>query len=282
METCISATTIPSGAVGVGIDGSPGSDRAMAWALDQAVRDGRPLTLAHGLDERWGGMDPAHVERLTAADDVLRADAAAVINQARRHVVELAPGLTVHVAISTASPPDALVELSEHAALVVVGSRGRGPVRRWLLGSVGIDVSRRAACPVVVVHRGDPEILRQGVLVSSDGSGRSIAALELAYRQASLHQLPLRILDCSEPGRTTPNGEVVRLAVTEAMSTLAAKFSDVRTTTEVAPGPADMLLVERSPWMDLIVVPGGSIADSVLDHANCPIAIVPVRSDEDR
>jgi hypothetical protein len=72
------------------------------------------------------------------------------------------------------------------------------------------------------------------------------------------------------------------LAVTEAMSTLAAKFSDVRTTTEVAPGPADMLLVERSPWMDLIVVPGGSIADSVLDHASCPIAIVPVRSDEDR
>ena len=56
---------------------------------------------------------------------------------------------------------DAVGELAEASAeldLLVLGSRGYGPVRRVLFGSVSRALARYAACPVVVVPRGaDPQ-----------------------------------------------------------------------------------------------------------------------------
>ena len=51
-------------------------------------------------------------------------------------------------------PVDELVARSEDADLVIVGSRGYGPLRSVLLGSVSAKLVRRAACPVMVVPRG--------------------------------------------------------------------------------------------------------------------------------
>ena len=47
--------------------------------------------------------------------------------------------------------------------MLVIGSRGYGPVRRVLLGGVARKLIRRAACPLVVVPRG-----------STYGAGRAI------------------------------------------------------------------------------------------------------------
>ena len=47
-----------------------------------------------------------------------------------------------------------LVALSQRVDLVVVGSRGWGPVRRILLGSTSARLVREAACPVLVLPRG--------------------------------------------------------------------------------------------------------------------------------
>jgi nucleotide-binding universal stress UspA family protein len=49
---------------------------------------------------------------------------------------------------------ESLVTLSQRVDLVVVGSRGWGPVRRILLGSTSARLVREAACPVLVVPRG--------------------------------------------------------------------------------------------------------------------------------
>jgi nucleotide-binding universal stress UspA family protein len=55
--------------------------------------------------------------------------------------------------IAVGSPLVELVELSGSVDLLVVGSRGFGPVRRLLLGSTSDRLVREAACPVLAVPR---------------------------------------------------------------------------------------------------------------------------------
>ena len=52
------------------------------------------------------------------------------------------------------TPTEELVGLSQHVDMLFVGSRAWGPVRRILLGSTAAGLSRRSACPLIVVPRG--------------------------------------------------------------------------------------------------------------------------------
>ena len=54
------------------------------------------------------------------------------------------------------SPAEELVAIvaEERAALLVIGSRGYGPVRRVILGTETGNVLRAATCPVLVVPGG--------------------------------------------------------------------------------------------------------------------------------
>jgi nucleotide-binding universal stress UspA family protein len=282
MET----TGVPSGAIVVGLDGSPPADRALDWAIDQAVCEGRPLTLAHGVElagSAW--IDPAGPDH-RAVLDVVDDDAAVLLERAHRRVAERAPELPVHRVVRQADAGALLAELSERAAIVVVGSRGRGPVRSLLLGSVGLTVVRHASCPVVVVRPGNPGIVRNGVLVGADGSQGSLPTVELGYRQAALHRLPLTIMHCFRDARSGER-EAVRLELAESVSGLAEKFPEVSARYELACGRADVLLARASARMNLVVLGAhhgaamseilpGSVATSVLEHATCPVAILPV------
>ena len=84
------------------------------------------------------------------ADDA-RLRAAWLVTEA---LVASRPGLDVHLELVDDDPAEALVELADGAALLVVGSRGLGAFRGMLLGSVSHDVVRTATCPVLVVHDG--------------------------------------------------------------------------------------------------------------------------------
>ncbi|MBB3041870.1 universal stress protein [Nocardioides sp. LMS-CY] len=279
-------TLIPPGTVVVGIDGSPSSDRALDWAIDQAVRERRQLTLAHGIDpagvawtDPMGGSHRAVVDAM--ADDGRR-----LLADARAYVEIRQPDLGVNQTAWMADPRVTLLKLAEKASVLVVGSRGRGPVASLLLGSVGLAVVRHATCPVVVVRPGNPGRVRNGVVVGVDGGPSSRATVEFAYRQASLRQLPLTILHGIEevwPPNATDDD--LRISVTEPLTGLAEKYPDVTTRLELVREDAAGALVEQSRRMDLVVLGAhhggrlstlltGSVALSVVEHAECPVAIV--------
>lgn len=85
-------------------------------------------------------------------------------------------------------PVDAILDLCErlHPDLVVLGSRGMGPVRRVLVGSVSEGVVHHARCPVLVVRGGDGAWPPARILVGDDGSEDAWRAANLA---ASLGKL---------------------------------------------------------------------------------------------
>ena len=294
-------TTIPAGTVTVGLDGSLSAGRALGWAIDQAVLEHRPLTLVHAIaPEGAVWLDPEGRDHRIGVEST-RTEGDELIRLAREEVARRAPGLEVHEVLRVADPRDLLLEHSGRAAMVVLGSRGRGPVRSLLLGSVGVAVTRHARCPVVVHRPGNPGLVRHGIVVGVDGTPTSRAPLEFAYRQASLRDLPLTVMHCfwnpaatlagvSQELRRAEELEEQRLVLAEAVSGMAEKFPDVRVHAEVARGLADDLLVRTGERMNLVVVGAhhggaaaevifGSVAASVVEHANGPVAVVPVAGD---
>ena len=82
----------------------------------------------------------------------------------------------------------ACVDLSKEFQIVVVGSRGRGPLARSILGSVSSSLIRHSHCPVAVIDDEDPltpQPVRAPVLVGIDGSPVSELATTIAFDEAS-------------------------------------------------------------------------------------------------
>jgi nucleotide-binding universal stress UspA family protein len=167
----------------VGVDASPDSTAALAWAaaearLRQAVLQAvyafhtRELAAPeyvptdHGLagggvNPALGGYDAGAVAQpdFTATlqdratfEEAARSAAAELLDSALYELRDALAGVEVErLVIEDRHPAEALVEASSDADLLVVGSRGRGGFKQMLLGSVSHAVVLHARCPVVVV-----------------------------------------------------------------------------------------------------------------------------------
>ncbi|WP_249351966.1 universal stress protein [Nocardiopsis akebiae] len=144
------------GHVVAGVDGSPDSDAALRFALEEAARRGARLTVLHVRPSAEA------VGRLTL--DLVGPEAVMLHAERRMHrmVDEARDERTGDVAVRVLvlvrhdHPAHALVEAAGAADVVVVGSRGTGGFRGLLLGSVSQKVLHRSPVPVVVarVHPG--------------------------------------------------------------------------------------------------------------------------------
>ncbi|HEX4094231.1 MAG TPA: universal stress protein [Trebonia sp.] len=137
----------------VGIDGSDHSLRALEWAIGEAAVRQTPLTVVTVVQQPAPGYWGYHVPYLGDEDVVDQARKMARVETDRALDKAGAGSRPASVAVQavTGFPGEALLLAAEGADLLVVGSRGVGGFKRLLLGSVGVQVTHHAHCPVVVI-----------------------------------------------------------------------------------------------------------------------------------
>lgn len=140
----------------VGVDGSPNSQRALEWAMSEAAIRQAPLTVlaVHQAVISWATGDPVSYVGESPEVEQVQQTAAAMVEKVASHLGEARPA-SLTVRTINGFPAQQLIEASQDADLVVVGSRGHGGFARLMLGSVSTQVVHHATCPVVVVPQSD-------------------------------------------------------------------------------------------------------------------------------
>lgn len=173
----------------VGVDGSAASKYAVDWAArDAAMRNVR-LTLVHAVRPIGPTVPPLSAPAAFSRWQVEQGQKIleGAVEIACRSTPDGGPAQTETEMLFSPVVPT-LVDLSKEAQMVVVGSRGRGPIARSVLGSVSSSLIRHAHCPVAVIHDEDPLMPHPSeapVLVGIDGSAVSELAIEIAFQEAS-------------------------------------------------------------------------------------------------
>jgi nucleotide-binding universal stress UspA family protein len=124
---------------------SLGAAEELALALSARLRVMQVLEPLAGL--YGGGEMPVNVPEINAS---IFSDAERSLTE---RVARLSSKLEVEGTLHSGRPADLLIGLSETVDLLVIGSRGYGPLKAVLVGGVSGQVIRSAACPVVVVPR---------------------------------------------------------------------------------------------------------------------------------
>jgi nucleotide-binding universal stress UspA family protein len=136
----------------LGVDGSPESELATAIAFDEASRRKVGLVALHAwsdvgaFDSVGGDLHGARWPELKAIEDEALAERLAGWS-------ERYPDVSVRRIVVRGEPARQLVDQSESAQLVVVGSHGRGGFAGMLLGSVSTAVVLLARVPVIVARQ---------------------------------------------------------------------------------------------------------------------------------
>lgn len=281
----------------IGYDNSTASLAALQWAAAEADRLHARLRVVQvfeviiatrptpGKVVPLAGLRTARERGLSALADGIRA----------QH-----PGLVVETVLLNGPPAPALLRETERAAMVVLGSRGLGGWSALLVGSVAVQVSTHAHCPVVVVPPQLPPRVhdKPTVVVGVDGSKTSAKAIDFAFDQAeALGATLVAVHAWTKPALSGDGGESRRnfdeqealddgrLLVAESIAGALADHPDVRCETRLIDGHPAHGLVLASESAELVVVGSrggggfsglllGSVSQNVLHHAHCPVAIV--------
>lgn len=289
-------TTPWAGHVVAGVDGSSHGLGAVEWAADWAFVHGLPLGLIAAYGPHTMPPNPVDAEELQriwvqAADSDLAT--------ARARVEAAYPGLQVRSETMNRGAADALTEVSEDAALLVIGNRGLGAIKSVVLGSVAHDVATYAACPVVTVPHGVDRPGDRDIIVGTDGSEQSAAALEFALGFAA--RGPAKVvaiwawdLDPRHPAVITGAPAMPDLGgvhddllhtLEHRLASFRERFPQVTVEGRVIHGRASSVLVDAAAGAGLLVVGSrglggfkrlllGSTSQEVVRAAECAVAVV--------
>lgn len=274
----------------VGVDGSDQSTCALLWAAREAERRRAPLYVVTAYTVPVFAASSMDAGYATVSDDVIRESAQSVLHDSLSHLAGIS--VDVHPRIETGDAAGVLLDFSEEAELMVVGSRGRGGFVGRLLGSVSSALPAHAKCPTAVIpvcagaRLGHPELGRKSdrdrdrgrdrithpdesvepvVVVGVDGSEQARMASLAAAEEARSRGLALRVICSVAPFNGSlawVPAPVDREALHADLATqlaagrdwLKSHFPDVDIKVDLVDGPPAEVLIEASATSELLVV----------------------------
>ena len=270
-----------------GVDGSPTSEDALRWAAALARVLGAEVVAVHAV----GLIESAH-------DVAASAWSAPLLDSGVAHRIDIEDGDAVEVLLRAAE--------REHAALLVVGSRGTGTRPELAIGSTSLRLLQAGRIPALVVPdgTGGPDdrgrIRLHHVLVGVDGSGPALAALAVAADLVDSLGGSLSVVeafDYDPPFPLGPAAATTSPGEEQALQTTAARLEEqvrdirgrgVHVQVIVRSGDACSTLLDVADDIaaDLIVVGSrgqgdpadpllGSVARAVAARAARPTLVVP-------
>jgi nucleotide-binding universal stress UspA family protein len=287
-------------------DGSKDAAAATAFLRELPLPASSKLRIVTAVSFPTFVLEPPPVREFKGS--VLE-DARGVVDEARATLARR--GFDVETDVVIGNPKDEISRIAGewNADLVVLGARGLGRIKRFLLGSVSLAVARRVSCPVLVV-KGRARKLAS-ILVGMDGSEDSFQALRFLLSLPLARQTKLRLLSVVEPIRyptSAPGavrGHLARMlkevenerrgelekVLDKAAAQLESSLTRVTRSTPTG-NPADVIVaVAAAHDADLVVVGArglggmtrlllGSVSEKVLGYARCPVLIVKERSQD--
>ena len=255
----------------VGIDGSDAAINAAKWAAVEAISRNIPLRLIHAIPQR-----PADA----AGDDSLDVEyAQASLRAADAALDATGQPVKVECDIVRGSSESALIDESQDAAMVCVGSVGTGWVARKVLGSTADTVARKAHCPVAVI-RNTPEPAGGYVAVAVEESETNDAVLEHGFREARLREAPILAMGVWRWGL----GEIPYRQLDHRLGPWVSQYREVHVQPAAARRGATEFLTHTQESVQLAVV-GSEDADKVArmvgpitarpdGHTGCSVLVV--------
>jgi nucleotide-binding universal stress UspA family protein len=278
----------------VAVDGSPASTAAARWAAGEAAMRNIPLTVIYAVTTPTPTFPPVPYPESLVTN--LEDEGKKAILHAMKVAEDAMPAdrkVRIDKKLVYSAPAAALLEASDTAEMIVVGSSGRGLLARGLLGSVSSTVVRHANCPVAVIRDEElPDVRDAPVLLGTDGSPASELATEIAFDEASRRGVDLvaihawsdaavsEVFDIEWP---VVEGEAQR-SLAESLAGWEERYPDVTVHRFIARDRAARHLIDKSETAQLVVVGShgrggltrmllGSVSNAVLHSVRIPIIV---------
>lgn len=287
-------TSVDTGSVVVGVDGSEANRAAVDWAVEEARLHRRRLVLL-GVGT---GNTPTTPRAENLERDFREHQVLDLLTDLQSELTGRAP--EVDVQVETGEPSHALARAVQDGDVLVVGREGKGAVSRMVVGSTSIAVAGRASVPVVVVPAGWSQAghAHHRVVAGIDGSDRDDAVLGAAFLRAFEHQAPLTVTCAwqlpalytwshTDIERWATSG---RIQLAQAVAPWSTRYPNVEVVLDSeAVDPAHALLSDAADAQLLVLGrhtgphhPGGlsfgSTTRRVLHRTPCPVLVVPTHS----
>ena len=273
-----------------GYDGSDGSRAAIAATVALARAEGATVIAAH-----------VHAQMPAMYADVGMAAGVELYQELRRQGEELLGALDVDGVderiLLSGDPAHALHDLAvdRGASLLAVGLTHREGFDRLVAGSIATGLLHGAPCPVLTVPPGTGGGAPRVIAVAFDGRPEAQRALESATRLAVALHSELLLLACFESPALAASALGGGLdfeadlegAFVQVVQDAAGGVADVSVSSKLltgAPGPeiteatkegVDLLVAGSRAYGPLRSVIAGSVSRHLVDHASCPVLVIP-------